>query len=307
MRIADDVAAATAVVSRIACRLVLIAAVAGRAAFAQTAQAPSPMVETTRRHERLAPRVLDGAADTIQFAGRAHLLRHPARRGRGGAVELVVHFHGVSWLPAQAVAEVRPSAAVLVVNLGAGSSAYARPFDDPAGFDTLLSAVARQLGAGRPIGALTITSFSAGYGAVRALLREPRHAARIRALLLLDGLHASYLPDATPLAAGGAVDSSALAPFRAFAQAAAAGRTRFVVTHSEIFPGSYASTTETADWLLNQLGLRRRAVLRWGPVGMQQLSEARRGSFELRGYAGNSAPDHVDHLHALPELLRRLW
>jgi hypothetical protein len=39
---------------------------------------------------------------------------------------------------------------------------------------------------------------------------------------------------------------------------------------------------------------------------MQQPSEIRAGRFELFGFAGNSAPDHVDHLHAMPELLKRL-
>ena len=37
---------------------------------------------------------------------------------------------------------------------------------------------------------------------------------------------------------------------------------------------------------------------------MQQLSEARRGGFDVLGFAGNSAPDHVDHLYALGEWLR---
>jgi hypothetical protein len=37
---------------------------------------------------------------------------------------------------------------------------------------------------------------------------------------------------------------------------------------------------------------------------MQQLSETRAGRFELLGFAGNSAPDHVDHLHAMPEAPR---
>jgi hypothetical protein len=47
-------------------------------------------------------------------------------------------------------------------------------------------------------------------------------------------------------------------------------------------------------------------VLEWGPVGMQQLGEARAGRLLVRGFAGNSAPDHVDHLHGLPEFLRLL-
>jgi hypothetical protein len=33
------------------------------------------------------------------------------------------------------------------------------------------------------------------------------------------------------------------------------------------------------------------------------LSLAGKVGFGLRGYAGNAAPDHVDLLHALPELL----
>ena len=84
---------------------------------------------------------------------------------------------------------------------------------------------------------------------------------------------------------------------------AMAGKKRMIVTHSEIFPGTFASTTETADYLLQQLGVPRTAVLKWGPMGTQQLSEARAGSFLLMGYAGNSAPDHVDQLHSLPEYL----
>ena len=77
-----------------------------------------------------------------------------------------------------------------------------------------------------------------------------------------------------------------------------------LITHSEIFPGTFASTTETTDYVLGQLGLRRRPVVRRGPMGTQQLSEVRQGGFHLVGFAGNSAPDHVDQLHSLGEYLR---
>ncbi len=92
--------------------------------------------------------------------------------------------------------------------------------------------------------------------------------------------------------------------FTRLATEAAAGRTRFWVTHSEVYPGTYASTTDTANVLLASLGLTRRPVLKRGPLGMQQLSDARRGGFHVLGFAGNSAPDHVDHLYALGEWLR---
>ncbi|HLJ73622.1 MAG TPA: hypothetical protein VKU62_03480, partial [Thermoanaerobaculia bacterium] len=66
------------------------------------------------------------------------------------------------------------------------------------------------------------------------------------------------------------------------------------------------STTETADWLIAQLGLKSTPVLKWGPRGMQQLSEVRSGSLLIMGFAGNSAPDHIDQFHAMPEFLELL-
>ena len=94
--------------------------------------------------------------------------------------------------------------------------------------------------------------------------------------------------------------------FATFARDAVAGRKKMIVTHSEIFPGTYASTTEATDWLVTTLGLKLNPVLKWGPLRMQQISEAKEGKFELIGYAGNSAPDHVDQLQALPEFFKWL-
>jgi hypothetical protein len=39
---------------------------------------------------------------------------------------------------------------------------------------------------------------------------------------------------------------------------------------------------------------------------MQQLSEVHAGRFELLGFAGNSAPDHIDQFQGMPEFLERL-
>jgi hypothetical protein len=164
----------------------------------------------------------------------------------------------------------------------------------------------RQRGKAARVGRITLVGFSAGHGAIRAILREPRHFEQVSAILLLDGMHTSYVPEGSLLATGGAIDSTNLVAFANFARAAMRGEKRFLVTHSEIFPGTFVSTTETADWLLHALGLQRKPVLHWGPRGMQQLSEVRAGGFELLGFAGNSAPDHIDQFHSEPELLARL-
>ncbi|HEX8211927.1 MAG TPA: hypothetical protein VF584_17255 [Longimicrobium sp.] len=280
-------------------------------AAAQTpapSQNPSPMVEETRAHERLVRREVAGARRSFAGpGGRPVELLVPYGARRREAVDVVIHFHGAAWLPQQAAGG---RAVVAVVNLGAGSGIYHRTYAEPAAFDSLLAGVAAEVSAvgGRAVRLrrVTLAGFSAGHGAVRAILREPRHFVRVDAVLLLDGMHTSYVPEGTPLAAGGTLDSTNLAAFAAFARAAMRGEKRFLVTHSEIFPGTYASTTETADWLLRELGLRRTRRLRWGPRGLQQLSEVRAGGFQLLGYAGNSAPDHVDHFHAMPELLARV-
>jgi hypothetical protein len=266
------------------------------------------MAESTRKHERLTQAEFDGATRSFNGpAGKPVELFVTKAALAGDVVDLVIHFHGAGWVAAQSVAPLpRPTVAV-AVNLGAGSGAYHRAFTDPAVFDSLLDGITREVARARTkparLGRVVLVGFSAGHGAVRVILREPRHVARVDAVLLLDGMHTSYVPEGSLLATGGTLDTTNLSALASFARAAMRGEKRFVVTHSEIFPGTFASTTETADWILNALSLRRDPVLRWGPRGMQQLSDARSGEFHVLGYAGNSAPDHIDQLHAMPELL----
>ena len=281
------------------------------------AQNPSPMVETTRAHERLSQRELGGVLRSFAgAAGKPVEIWIPDHARRHEVFDLVVHFHGAAWVAHQAAKSARSTDSAVpipivaaVVNLGAGSGTYHRAFTDAPALDSLLAGVERELSAitRKPprVRRLTLSGFSAGHGAVRAILREPRHFSKVDAVLLLDGMHTSYVPEGTVLEKGGSLDTTNLAAFADFARAAMRGEKRFVVTHSEIFPGTFASTTETADWLLRALGLRRTPVLRWGPLGMQQLSEVHMGQFEVLGFAGNSAPDHVDHLHAMPQFLAR--
>ena len=150
-----------------------------------------------------------------------------------------------------------------------------------------------------------VGGWSAGCGAIREILRTPASYARVDGALLIDGIHTDYA-DGKPGPLESKIGTANLQIWLQLARDAMAGRKRMIVTHSEIFPGTFASTTETADYLLHELGLAPRPVLRWGPMGLQQLSEARAGGFLMMGFAGNSAPDHVDQLHALPEWLKGL-
>jgi len=274
-------------------------------------QNPSPMVENTRAHRRLTQREMPGTAKTFSGPdGKPVDVFIPESARRASVVNLVIHFLGAAWIPEIAVSQLGKNNVVAVLNLGAGSGVYDRAFSNPAAFDTLLASIGRELtnaaGMDVKIGRITLSGFSAGHGAVRAILREPRHFARIDEILLLDGMHTSYVPEGVVMEKGGSLDPKNLEAFVRFAEEAVKGNKRFLITHSEIFPGTFASTTETADYLLKALGLKRTPVLKWGPNGMQQLSEVHAGHFELMGFAGNTAPDHIDQFHGMPEFLARL-
>lgn len=279
----------------------------GSLAQAPAPQNPSPMSDTTRPHPRVTEESPRGKRATI---GAGTLFIREGLRPRE-RLALIIHFHGAPWLVERHVADARLDAALVTVQLGSGSGVYGRAFADASAFGALLEE-ARTVSArllGRPVtwDPVVLTSFSAGYGAVRAILRAPDHFARVGAVILADSLHAGYAGDASaPRSQDLEVASQDLDAFLRLAAEAAAGRKRLVVTHSEVFPGTYASTTETADALLRAAGVARRARLAEGPIGMQQLSNSRRGHFRVLGFAGNSAPDHIDHLYALGEWLRRL-
>lgn len=259
-------------------------------------QNPSPMVEHTRRHPRLKEERPPGTRIPLKVGTLFLPEGLPP-----GDVPLFVHFHGGTWIPE--VAAARHSFAVISVQLGSGSAAYAKPFADPRSFAELLAEAEEK--AKRKLDLRTLTAWSAGYGAVREILKVRENYDRVPAVLLLDGLHCGYV-NGKPGPAESELVADDLAVFVDFAKDASAEKKRLLLTHTEIFPGTFASTTETADHLLRQLELERRPVLEWGPMETQILCEVERGGFGLLGFAGNSAPDHVDLLHALPDLLSEL-
>jgi hypothetical protein len=256
------------------------------------------MVEHTRAHPRLKEESPRGRREQLSTG----TLFIPAKLARAKRLPLFIHFHGAAWLPELAAAR-NGHTAVITVQTGSGSSVYAKQFSDHGLFDGILREATEKTGI--VFAPITLTAWSAGHGAIREILSVPEDYARVQRVLLLDGLHTGYASGKPgPLESDLTPDH--LEIFLQFARDAVAGRKTMIVTHSEIFPGTFASTTETADWLVAKLGLKRRAVLRWGPSKMQQLSEAHAGKFRLLGYAGNSAPDHIDQFHALPDYLKML-
>jgi hypothetical protein len=221
-----------------------------------------------------------------------------ALRGRE-RVPLFVHFHAAPWLPEVAAADYG-RAAVLSIQLGSGSAVYGKAFADPKRFGRLLKEAEAK--AGMRFESVGLTAWSAGYGAVRAILRVGEYYDKVAFVLLIDGLHAGYVKP-RPESGKPQIITADLDVFLRLARDAAAGKKTLLVTHSEIVPGTYASTTETADYLLRAAGVKRELVP--GAGLPRQLSEAKRAKLLVIGYAGATAADHVDQLHTLPEYLRR--
>jgi hypothetical protein len=252
------------------------------------------MVEHTRAHPRLTEETLPGRRETLAV-GKLFI---PAKLAGRKRVPLFVHFHGAGWVTE--IAAERNNSAAISVQTGSGSGVYAQQFSDRALFGQMLREASEKTGI--EFEPVTLTAWSAGHGAIREILATAEYYPRIAKVLLIDGMHTGYT-SGKPGPAESAIDPDHLNIFLKFAQDAVAGLKAMLITHSEIFPGTFASTTETADWLLAQLGLKRRPVARFGPMGTQQLSDVRAGKFTLIGYAGNSAPDHIDQFHSLPEYL----
>jgi hypothetical protein len=219
----------------------------------------------------------------------------PDKLPKTGDVPILFHFHGAGWLAE--VAAARCKIAVVHVALGEGSAKYEAPFKDKARFGKLLAEAEKK--AGRKFTRVALSGWSAGYGAVRMILRQPDYYKKVQWAILIDGMHTSYQK-------GKKVTPAQMGSFITFAKEAVADKKQFLITHTKIAPGSYASTTETADYLLAQVSVSRAKHSGPGLFGLPQETDAKKGGLHVFGCAGASGDDHTDHLHALPSLVALL-
>jgi hypothetical protein len=142
-------------------------------------QNPSPMVEHTRAHARLQRRDPPGTRHQLKLGTLFLPDRLPPN------APLVLHLHGGTWIPE--IAAARHNVAVISLQLGSGSATYAKPFTDPAAFPALLDEAEEE--SARRFDAVGLCAWSAGYGAVREILKTPANDGGVAFVLLLDGLH----------------------------------------------------------------------------------------------------------------------
>jgi hypothetical protein len=223
---------------------------------------------------------------------------------RSNHADLLVFFHGHPSVVCSNLIWSGKTVPVVVVNYSGLSAAYVGPFRDTNRFGAMLREARSKLNerTGHPLetGRLAVASFSAGFGAVREILRQPEYFSQITDLVLADTLYAGYATnDGRRIAAPSQVED-----FVRFARRAVAGDALMVLTHSQLVPGGYASTVDTADAILEALDLKRTPASGTDATGMALLSTATKGGFTLRSYDGTTGPEHMNHLRRAGLALR---
>jgi hypothetical protein len=215
----------------------------------------------------------------------------------GGSFDLVLHFHGHD-VARKGFVRARPPVVLVGMSLGTGG-AYRTRISGPDALAHLVAAIEMALekerGSPAKVRRIAVTAWSAGYEAVGAVLEADPD--RIDAVVLLDGLHASRDAEKMGLQ---------LAAFTRYAGRAARGEKLMIVTHSSIDPGTYASTTETAHFLVHQVGGRPLAVQRNDALGLELVEAFSQGDLHVRGYAGGGEADHCAHLALMEDATRAI-
>jgi hypothetical protein len=240
----------------------------GTASCAASTREPSPVstaVETsaqqsTEAQKREPPGYRDSLANGDRIALSLAELFVPTgyQAPADGVVPLSLHFQGGAKAAQENFMRSSQRGVLIASTLSGRSGAFSTPYRDPAAFAQLLAdgerALSQQQGREVKFGAISISFFSAGYGAVRELLKDPTWFARIATLCSADSMYASVV--AKDVRAPRIEDCEG---FVRFAQAAARGEKTFVVAYG-MYPTDYASTSETArcrSWL-RRAGCRSR-------------------------------------------------
>jgi hypothetical protein len=199
--------------------------------------------------------------------------------------------------------------------LGEGSATYARPFQNPARFQDWLRIVELELiSRGAPtntrVSSVDVSSFSAGYGAVREILKLETNRALIQRIVLCDSLYGGLAETNAPYPRR-QVLAEHVEPWLVFAQAAARREKTFLLTTSDIETARYASTSECGAAVAAAAGAEFKPVTKDSCAAAREsefplVRRADLGRFNVWNYAGTNAQAHLTHVRHLADLWRAL-
>lgn len=223
----------------------------------------------------------------------------------GNVADVLVHFHGDPQTVWNNAKYAKLNTIVVTVNYSGLSSAYTTPFSNASLFQTVLDESLAKVRQQADIpdslqwDQLGVSSFSAGYGAVREILKSAGYRSQIDALLAADSLYATTAGDGTPL-------DSQLVDYKSFATLAKNGQKTFLYSHSQVPTFTYETTGECGDELMQHLGVSASAYNVNGLGTLNFYRRAQSGNFKLWGALGTDGDSHLEHLRYIGEFYKQL-
>lgn len=261
----------------------------------------------------IAPREnLPGTKFEIEDGDRKYTLFIPESEKRSEDVVLTIHFHSAQWHAIQEHLDRGLDGPLIAFYPGEGSSIYGRSFDDKERLGRWMARVLEELKArGWPsearIAKLNFTSFSAGYGAVRALVQRPDVFKLLNRVILADSMYGSLTPEVegrVPLAEHVEV-------WKPLAEAAIVGTKTFVVTFSQVPTPTYASSSEMGTALVRRVGgtislVEKGSLKATEDPEFPLLARFDQGSFHVWSYGGEDGQAHMTHARHLADIWKAL-
>lgn len=279
-------------VARILAITVLVAVVAAPAALAQY---PVPGLTATGRSLTISA----GSAWKV-FIPDTYVQRP------GNVADVLMLLHGDPQTVWNNAKWANLNTIIITANYGQLSGAYQTPFSaDTALFQTALDQALAKVRLESDIpdnlqwDQLALASFSAGYGGVREILKSATYRNNIDALLAADSLYAGTAGDGTPF-------DSQMVDYKTYALAAKNGQKTFLLSHSKVLTFDYENTMETADELLQYLGISPTNYSATGLGTLNYYRKAQTGNFRVWGANGATADDHSAHLRYIGDFLEQL-
>ncbi len=260
---------------------------------------------------------LPGQTNVLQDGEYEFILFVPSKwkAPASGQVDLRINFHGATWFAIQEHLRGGLNHPMIAFHGGDGSGKYQRPFKDTLRFGRWMKIVEDKLKEGgspasTKITAVSISSYGAGYAAIREILQSAEYQKLIKRVVIAGAIYADYAKDAdgsdtkTPI-------NSQIDPYIPFAQAATLGEKTFVITYSEVLPGPYAGSSECAEAISSKVGgtfaeveLDSSAAANDPDFPLIKRCDVK--SFHLWGYAGNTPESHITHARHIADVWRAL-
>lgn len=246
--------------------------------------------------------------ETRDFALSTGRLLVPSNRSpHPRASDLFIHLHGAPGTVESNLRRCHPDAVHVNITLPGLSNVYKKHFQDPNVFPSLLKEIEGILsqkgyGATPPFRHIVLMSFSAGFGGIRELLKQPQNAEQIDAIIMADSIYAGFVGDIEDRN----VNPLHMDPFLAFAKQSVNGIKQMIISHTQLFTPEYASTKETAEWLIEGLEGKRAPNRKTHPNGMIELSHFQKGDFHILEFEGDTGEDHMNHLRHMRVFLNMI-